>query len=122
MSKKIIALVVVSIITTTVSSGFALFNQDRYKTVLRKNTNLENSISKLSNQSEEQNKKFKESEGDISNLKETITILENKIIELEENKSTLEASIVSREQNYNNLKSKYDVLIEKIKGISNLTN
>lgn len=123
MNKKItIALIIVLVGTTVVSSGFALFNYDRYKTVLRKNTNLDVKISELTNQNKENQKLNKKSEGNISTLKETITTLESKISELEENESTLKGSISNWEQSHKQLQYKYDVLVEKIKGISNLAN
>ena len=41
MSKKSIVIITLLIITTVVSSGFAVFNYDRYKTVVRKGENLD---------------------------------------------------------------------------------
>lgn len=122
MNKKIIAVITILVIATIVSSGFALFNYDRYNTVLRKNQNLDAKIFELTNQNKENEKLNKESEGNISTLKETITILEDKISELEKNESKLKENISNWEQSHKQLQSKYDVLVEKIKGISNLAN
>ncbi|WP_042273985.1 hypothetical protein [[Clostridium] dakarense] len=122
MNKKILCLITVLVITTVVSSGFALFNYDRYNTVLRKNQNLDAKISELTNQNKENEKLNKESEGNISKLKETITISESKILELEKNELKLKENISNWEQSNKQLQSKYDVLVEKIKGISNLAN
>ncbi len=121
MSKKSIVIITLLFITTVVSSGFAVFNYDRYKTVVRKGENLDSKIEELIIQRKAEEEKNKKSQENILTLQETISLLENKVNEFEQNEQILKQNAASWEEKHKILESKYNNLVEKIQGINNLT-